>query len=98
MNKDFLAELGLKTDNHGTSTGLQELPGTDYIESYSPVDGELIGRVSVTSREQYGQVMSAAKSAFKTWRLLPAPKRGEIVRQYGNALRKHKDALGRLVS
>lgn len=98
MNKNFLAQLGLKEDNHGTSTGLNELPGTEYIESYSPVDGELIGRISVTTRENYDKVMEAAKSAYKSWRLVPAPKRGEIVRQYGNALREHKDALGRLVS
>ena len=74
------------------------MAGKDYIESYSPVDGELIGRVSTTSHEQYEQVIATAQDAFKTWRVTPAPLRGEIVRQYGEALRKHKDALGRLVS
>lgn len=98
MNKDFLKSLGLKTDNDGTSTGLQSMAGQTYIESYSPVDGELIGRVSTTSREQYEQVIATAQDAFKTWRVTPGPLRGEIVRQYGEALRKHKDALGRLVS
>ncbi|MEM9837411.1 MAG: aldehyde dehydrogenase family protein [Bacteroidota bacterium] len=98
MTKDFLTTLGLQADNHGTSTGVNEIAGTDYIESYSPVDGALIGRVSTTSQAAYEEVVATAQSAFKTWRLLPAPQRGEIVRQYGEALRKHKDALGRLVS
>ena len=99
MTKDFLNELGLATDNDGTSTGRQSQHNSaDHIASYSPVDGELIGRVSVTTRAQYDDVIAKSAAAFKTWRTMPAPQRGEIVRQYGEALRKHKDALGRLVS
>jgi aldehyde dehydrogenase (NAD+) len=99
MNKDFLQVLGLQEKNQGTSTGLasSNLSQT-YIDSYSPVDGAYIGSVSVTSRKEYDQVVAKAQEAFKVWRSVPAPKRGEIVRQYGEALRKHKDALGRLVS
>jgi len=70
----------------------------NYIESYSPVDGKLIGKVSTTTKEEYEQVIATSQEAFKTWRTIPAPKRGEIVRQYGDALRENKDALGRLVS
>ncbi|MEM6378090.1 MAG: aldehyde dehydrogenase family protein [Bacteroidota bacterium] len=99
MNKDFLKELGLQAKNDGTSTGLESMRSTDrYIDSYSPVDGSLIGSVSITTRREYDQVIEKAQEAFEFWRNQPAPKRGEIVRQYGNALRKHKDALGRLVS
>ncbi|MEM6771212.1 MAG: aldehyde dehydrogenase family protein, partial [Bacteroidota bacterium] len=99
MNKDFLQELGLRADNDGTSTGRESHHNSaDHIASYSPVDGELIGRVSVTTKEQYEATVAAAQEAFKTWRNMPAPQRGEIVRQYGEALRNHKDALGRLVS
>ncbi len=98
MDKNFLTQLGLQADNAGTSTGLQSLPSKHFIESYSPVDGQLIGRVSTTSTADYEQVVASAQAAFKIWRLTPAPRRGEIVRQYGEALRKHKDALGRLVS
>lgn len=99
MNKDFLKELGLQADNDGTSTGrTSQHNSADHIASYSPVDGELIGRVSVTTKEQYEATVATAKKAFDTWRTMPAPQRGEIVRQYGEALRKHKDALGRLVS
>ncbi|MFN7119806.1 MAG: aldehyde dehydrogenase family protein [Saprospiraceae bacterium] len=98
MNKDFLQTLGLEKRNAGTSTGLQSSDSGNYIYSYSPVDGELIGCVSETTPEEYENVIKTAQEAFKTWRMLPAPKRGEIVRQYGDELRKHKDALGRLVS
>ncbi|MEL6719192.1 MAG: aldehyde dehydrogenase family protein [Bacteroidota bacterium] len=98
MNTDFLQQLGLKAENAGTSTGLQSMDSGNYIESYSPVDGKLIGKVSTTTKEEYEQVIASAQAAFKTWRTIPAPKRGEIVRQYGEALRVHKDALGRLVS
>jgi aldehyde dehydrogenase (NAD+) len=98
MNKDFLATLGLKAENAGTWTGLESSNSGQYIESYTPVDGSLIGKVSITTREEYDQVMTKANEAFQVWRMMPAPKRGEIVRQYGDALREYKDALGRLVS
>lgn len=99
MNRDFLKELGLKVDNDGTSTGLASHHNSDaHIASYSPVDGELIGKASVTTKEQYEAVITTAQAAFQYWRTVPAPQRGEIVRQYGNALRKHKAALGSLVS
>ncbi len=98
MNKDFLQALGLQNKNAGTSTGLQSTDSGNYIDSYSPVDGALIGSVSQTTPEEYEHVIKTAQEAFHIWRMVPAPKRGEIVRQYGNELRKHKDALGRLVS
>ncbi len=99
MDISFLKELGLEAKNSGTSTGSKSVgSSSSYIDSYSPVDGKLIGSVSVTSAEDYEAVMGAAQSAFTTWRTMPAPQRGEIVRQYGDALRKHKDALGKLVS
>ncbi|MCC6411545.1 MAG: aldehyde dehydrogenase family protein, partial [Saprospiraceae bacterium] len=95
----FLKKLGLKTRNQGTWTGLNAISGSRrYIDSFSPVDGALIGSVSVTTREQYEQVIAAAEQAFKTWREVPAPKRGEIVRQYGDVLRQYKEPLGQLVS
>lgn len=95
-----LNALGLKAVNFGSSTGRDSFGNTseNLIASYSPVDGALIGKVSTTTKDEYEKIMSKAADAFKTWRKMPAPKRGEIVRQYGEALRKHKDALGRLVS
>jgi aldehyde dehydrogenase (NAD+) len=98
MNTIFLSRLGLKPKNAGTSTGVKSHDSAEYISSYSPVDGSLIGEVSVTTEAQYQTVVSTALEAAKEWRKIPAPLRGEIVRQYGNALRTHKDALGSLVS
>jgi len=98
MDKYFLKELGLKDKNPGTSTGLQTSDSGNYIESRSPVDGALIGSVSETTQQEYENVIKRAEEAFQVWRATPAPARGEIVRQYGNELRKHKEALGRLVS
>jgi aldehyde dehydrogenase (NAD+) len=98
MNNDFLKKLGLKKHNAGTSTGLESTNSGKYIKSFSPVDGALIGNVSKTTAEEYEHVIQRAGEAFKVWRLVPAPKRGEIVRQYGEELRKYKDPLGRLVS
>lgn len=98
MDKQFLSALGLEATNSGTSTGQQSSDSGQYLDSYSPVDGSLIGKVSITTPEEYEQVVAAAQEAFKTWRTTPAPKRGEIVRQYGQALRTHKEALGKLVS
>ncbi|MBN4070818.1 aldehyde dehydrogenase family protein, partial [Olleya sp. AH-315-F22] len=70
----------------------------EIIESYSPVDGQLIGSVKSTTKEDYDKMIDAATKAFKTWRTTPAPLRGEIVRQFGDKLREKKEALGKLVS
>lgn len=96
--KDALNQLGIKELNEGTSTGSQWFANGDIIESYSPVNGELIGKVKTSTKDDYEKVMQKATEAFKSWRLVPAPKRGEIVRQVGEALREKKDALGKLVS
>lgn len=93
-----LKELGVKDINEGTSTGSNNFSNGEVIESYSPVDGKLIGKVKTTSKEDYEKVMQTATSAFKTWRTTPAPQRGEIVRQFGEKLREKKEALGKLVS
>lgn len=98
MNTSFLKKLGLEKNNAGTSTGLKSSSSKEFIDSYSPVDGAFIGSVSITTEKEYQHVIETAKVAFKTWRNIPSPKRGEIVRQYGNALREHKEALGHLVS
>ncbi|REG89564.1 aldehyde dehydrogenase family protein [Winogradskyella sediminis] len=96
--KEALEQLGVKDINEGSSTGSNNFSNGEIIESYSPVDGKLIGKVKTTTREDYDKVMNAATSAFKTWRDVPAPQRGEIVRQFGNKLRELKEPLGKLVS
>ncbi|MFN5025506.1 MAG: aldehyde dehydrogenase family protein [Bacteroidota bacterium] len=99
MNLDFLKQLGLHTHNAGTWIGSQPIEeSTGKIDSYSPVDAAHIGSVSVTTQQHYERVIQAAGEAYATWRNVPAPKRGEIVRQYGNLLREYKEPLGKLVS
>ena len=96
--KKALQQLGVKEINEGTSTGSQWFSNGEIIDSYSPVDGQLIGSVKTTTKEDYEQMINAATSAFKTWRVMPAPQRGEIVRQFGEKLRELKEPLGKLVS
>lgn len=97
---DFLKNLGISGSNAGTATG-QDRWGVGHgetITSTSPIDGSVIGEISVTSKEDYEKVVATAQAAFKEWRMTPAPQRGEIVRQIGLKLRERKEDLGRLVS
>src|SRR5690606_4215973 len=96
--REALEQLGIKDINDGTSTGVQNFASGAILESYSPVDGKLIGKVRMTTADDYETVMQKATDAFKTFRLMPAPQRGEIVRQFGDKLRAKKEALGKLVS
>lgn len=97
--KKALSSLGIEQMNQGASTGTKWLKGGgDKIESYSPVDGKLIAATEEVTNKVYDKVIEKAQSAFLEWRTWPAPKRGEIVRQIGDELRKHKEALGSLVS
>lgn len=97
--KEALSTLGIKKTNSGTSTGHKWYRSTGKtLESYSPVDGNLIGSVIATDEKAYEQVIRQAEEAYKEWRRWPAPKRGEIVRQLGEAFRKYKEPLGKLVS
>src|SRR6478752_10564307 len=96
---DFLKALGIGANNQGASTGINWIKSSaEKIDSFSPVDGKLIGSVSAADKASYEQIIQTAESAFKQWRLMPAPQRGEIVRQVGEALRKYKEPLGKLVS
>lgn len=97
--KDVLKQLGISPNNPGTSTGNKWIKSKgDIIKSYSPVDGKAIASVISTTATEYTQVVRTANEAFKVWRNLPAPKRGEIVRQIGDELRAYKEPLGKLVS
>ncbi len=96
--QEALQALGIKEINDGTSTGSNSFSSGEIIESYSPVDGQLIGKVKTTTAADYEKVMQSATEAFKTFRAMPAPQRGEIVRQFGNKLRELKEPLGKLVS
>jgi len=94
-----LKALGIQSHNSGVSTGVNWLTGAgNGIESFSPVDGALIAGCISASREEYEVIMQTAEKAFREWRMWPAPKRGEVVRQLGDKLREHKQDLGKLVS
>ena len=96
--KEALLELGIKDINEGTSSGSNNFSNGEIIESHSPVDGKLIGKVKATTKEDFERLMETATEAFLSFRNMPAPQRGEIVRQFGNKLREKKEALGKLVS
>lgn len=96
---DFLASLRIQATNAGVATGTTWINSSGpAIGSYSPVDGKLIGTVQATDQQGYEAVIAKAQEAFLAWRQWPAPKRGEIVRQIGEALRQYKEPLGKLVS
>ncbi|SNR44396.1 MULTISPECIES: aldehyde dehydrogenase family protein [Hymenobacter] len=98
--QQVLQELGVEARNAAWSTGLRW--GSSTAENarpiHSPTDGRLIGFVTFATAADYDQVVKTAQEAFKAWRLVPAPKRGDIVRQIGNKLRQYKEPLGKLVS
>ena len=95
---EALKQLGINEVNNGTSTGSDWFSSGEEISSYSPVDGQLIAKVKTTTKDDYEKVVTTASSAFKTWRKMPAPQRGEVVRQFNEELRRLKEPLGKLVS
>lgn len=96
---EFLQQLGLQQHNQGVSSGTIWINATGMnIESFSPVDGKKIGSVTSVDKTSYESLIQTSLAAAKLWRNWPAPKRGEIVRQIGDALRANKEPLGKLVS
>ena len=97
--QESLNRLGISSQNPGTSTGQVWINSqSNYLASYSPVDGKKIAEIQVTDNDGYEAVVSKSQQAFEIWRQVPAPRRGEIVREIGNALREVKADLGKLVS
>jgi aldehyde dehydrogenase (NAD+) len=104
MSNDYgiqaaLEQLGIKPVNEGACTGTQwiETKG-ELLTSVSPVDGRPIADIRQCTQEDYKMMVSKACEAFAVWRMMPAPRRGEIVRQIGTELRRFKEPLGKLVS
>lgn len=97
---DFLKTLGIKDKNFGSSTGTKWIKSTSAAELKisSPTNGDFIASVYQASEEDYEKLIATAEEAFKFWRTVPAPGRGEIVRQIGLKLREYKEPLGTLVS
>ena len=98
MINNELKTLSIESISLGTSSGLNWFASGDQIESYSPTDGLLIGSVQSSTTDDYQQIITLASKAKLDWKNIPAPKRGEIVRQLGNKLRELKPTLGKLVS
>lgn len=96
---ETLVRLGIGEENKGLSNGLgwKETTGRQ-VSVYSPADGKLIGSLRQATAADYEHTVALANEAFKKWRMVPAPRRGEVVRQIGQALRDSKEDLGRLVS
>jgi aldehyde dehydrogenase (NAD+) len=96
---DFLKTLRIQSNNLGVSTGTNWIKSFgETISSFSPVDGKLIANISGADADTYEKVVRKAEEAFMIWRLVPSPKRGEVVRQIGESLRNYKEPLGKLVS
>ena len=101
MSASILKALGLTETNSGTYLGHGEWSKTDdagVLESINPSNHAVIARVHASSPADYETIVKRAQEAFKVWRTTPAPKRGEAIRLCGEALRRHKDALGSLVA
>jgi L-aminoadipate-semialdehyde dehydrogenase len=97
--KEVLQNLGIEERNLGVSTGTEWIDTNgEFTTSTSPIDGKQIAQVKNASKDEYEVVVQKAQEAFKVWRTIPAPQRGEIVRQIGLKLRKYKEDLGYLVS
>lgn len=97
--QQILKTFHLDEENSGASTGSRWFGRNgDLISSFSPADGKEIAKVWSVTGDEYDQVVEQAQKAFLEWRLWPAPKRGEVVRQYGEVLRRYKEPLGQLVS
>ena len=98
--QEILKQLGLEAINDGTWLGKNSLADDNatLIDSVSPTNNEVIASVRQTTQAEYEQVLATARESFKAWRRIPGPIRGEAVRRIGNALRRHKDALGSLVT
>ncbi|HBL38044.1 MAG TPA: aldehyde dehydrogenase family protein [Flavobacteriales bacterium] len=94
----ILQTLNIQPHNHGVMIGTESFGSGPTIDSISPVDGKKIASLSSATDADYERAVEAAQKAYIQWRTVPAPKRGEVVRQFGDALREKKDALGALVS
>ena len=96
--KSVLKKFDILNEHSGAGTGSWMDCGGEIISSISPIDGQEIAKIRCADINDYEKVVSRAVEAFKTWRMIPAPKRGKIVRRIGDALRVHKKDIGELVT
>jgi L-aminoadipate-semialdehyde dehydrogenase len=96
--RSILNKMGLPAKLSGAGSGLWIDCSGEIISSKSPIDGQVIGEIRSAADNDYEKIIGRATEAFKTWRMVPAPQRGDIVRQIGNSLRSHKKDLGELAT
>ena len=96
--KSILEKYDLIDEQAGAGSGEELKCSGDILQSISPIDLQLLGKIRCASIEDYERIIARAAEAFQTWRMIPAPKRGEIVRQIGEVLRDHKKSLAEIIS
>ena len=97
--QNLLAKLHISDRNLGTCIGPEWIQSSgEWIASYDPATGDSIAHVQLADLASYERTVSAAQNTFATWRHVPAPKRGDVIRDLGNILREYKEPLGELVS
>lgn len=96
--QQILSSLGISDKNDGTAIGQNWKSTSNFISSSSPIRNQHLAEVNTTSEDLYNEAIAQAQKAFTSWKNVPAPKRGEYIRQFGNALREEKETLGALVS
>ena len=94
----LLDRLGIRPENSGLYIGGPQPTTGELVHSTNPTTGEIIASIRMANKADYERCTANSAEVFKRWRMVPAPKRGDIVREMGNALREHKDDLGALVS
>ena len=101
LKLDRLKKLGIEQENYGASLGpghWSKTVDSGKIESENPTNGEIIASVYQCSVNDYTDIVNSSLEAYMEWRTVPAPERGQLIREMGNALRDYKDPLGSLVS
>jgi aldehyde dehydrogenase (NAD+) len=96
--KSILNKLDLYPEEMGAGTGTWEKCDGEILNSFTPITGKTIAKIQCADEKNYNHIVEKSIEAFQSWRQVPAPKRGEIVRQMGNALRENKEALGALIT
>ena len=96
--KSILQKLNLLPEETGAGNGERIKCGGEILEAVTPITGETLSKIRSADKRDYDQVVKKSAEAFREWRAVPAPKRGDIVRQMGNAVRERKEELGALVS
>jgi aldehyde dehydrogenase (NAD+) len=98
MKENLFTSLGIEAKNPASLTEYQSWSGTDSFQKKNPIDGSVLGSIAFADKDSFEKIIDKAQQAFLIWRLVPAPKRGDVIRQIGNSFRIHKENLGTLIT